>query len=152
MCLRPTIWRAVQKVQKGPFVRYLADRIRIFDTPGLPTLVHEVDFNRLSRELTRFTKALYFHHSGLRLPGGCQVYVAPEVRFDEPDIAFILERLRRRTVIDIGGGVFSYQYRIFGENEAPGVSGWLFRFYDAVPFFTFTTASGTTIQHGPAAG
>jgi hypothetical protein len=134
--LRPTIWRIVHKAQQQGFIGYLARRTYVFVTPGQPdTLIHEVDGQRLIRILTRFTKGLYFHHLRMRVPDDHQVFVAPEIMFDRPEIAFILERIVKQPEINIGGGVFAYRYRIFPREQT---TSWLFRFYDAVPFFTWT--------------
>ena len=56
--------------------------------------------------------------------------------FHLPDVAFILEKIRKRREINLGGGVFSYRYVALPEKSH--ISDWLFRFYDAVEFLTCT--------------
>jgi hypothetical protein len=146
--LKPKILRGLGRAEAERFTKHIESLTKreIRSTPSgllVPVTIHTPEFEPLHRELTRIAKGLYFRHTGRSLPASFTAYTVVEPMFELPDAAAILERFRIEPWLEIGRGEFSYKYKIGGEG-ATEASGWLLRFYEAVPFLVLFTQGAPT--------
>lgn len=99
---------------------------------------HHVDEMRLGPVIDRITMGLYYHHFGERLPDTHQPVGVMEYRMDVLHAEDLAEMARKEPLHDVGGGVFQYHYFRPNDQKDPGMSVWLMRFFEDVPFLTVT--------------
>ena len=105
-----------------------------------------LETDRVRRVLTRYTKALFYHHKGFPLPLDAQVVADVSFESNAGIQDLSPQFLSGKGWWVLGKDEFRYSWN--SAEDEPTTTIWLFVFFNSVPFFTMTMPSSPPESYG----